>query len=83
MSLIVELYEQDLGATCSQSWAMLGFLESSWHARHQTLNPERKMSNSKPHKLAAFAYKTYVLLMVLKLRRAPHTENTCIAEMRK
>ena len=83
MCLILNLYEQDLGATWVQVGVVLGCLESSWHAKRQALNLKRKTSNSKLCTLADVAYKACVLFMVLKCQRASDIENTCIAEMRK
>ena len=64
MCLILELYEQDLGPTWVQIAVMLGCLESSWHAKRQTLNLKRKASTNKLCALADFANKTSVFLIV-------------------
>ena len=59
---ILKLHGHGLESTWVQVGIMLGCLESSWHAKRQTLNPKRKTSNSQLCTLLDFAHKTRFLL---------------------
>ena len=80
---ILRLYKGDRGATRAQTGVIFGYLELSWHAQRQTLNLELNTFNPKLSPIAAFAYRTNVFAMVLKLQRSSDIEITCIAEMQK